>query len=372
MNKSFIYGVDLGSLQSIEQKGATFKNERQENEDILAILKRSGVQSIRLRLFVDPTSKEGKPYGGGDNTLDSTLNFAKRAQKAGFLLILDFHYSDFWADPGKQFIPKGWPTTLEALKAKVFSYTKDVLLVFKNAGIFFTHIQVGNEITNGMLWPVGRLYTDKTLVKDGFRHLSVLLNSAILAVRDVFIDTKVIIHLDRGGDKELYEHFFTNLLPLLEPIDVIGLSYYPYWHGSLTDLAENISNLQAKFPYEIMIMETSYAYTGKEEGHPFVVTDSKTPVQDGFPPYTPAGQKSYLKTLFKLAFDLKIAGLFYWEPAWIYVEGDTWATKEGRAYTNESEKSDGNEWANQALFNELGEALPALFAYNEFKEENNV
>lgn len=395
MKKAFIYGADISSLASLEALGATFKNTDGQAEDLFVILKSTGFQAIRLRLFVNPYSEDGEPYGGGTNDLPRTLALAKRANMHGFPVILNFHYSDFWADPGKQIPPKDWQLALfDELLNRINIYTTETLEAFREEKINLSHIQIGNEVTNGMLWPDGALDKNAEYLKqmanridkrwapytnieisedetggDGYFALGSFLNAGIRAAKKVYPESKIIIHLDRGGSKAVYESFFKTIYPLLVELDVIGLSYYPYWHGSFSDLAENVRFLKANYKEEIMIMETSYAYTGEENEQPYVVSNTKTPVPAGFPPYSKAGQAEYLKRLFNQVSELDIAGLVYWEPAWISVPGDTWATAAGRAYINEEDKADGNEWANQALFDADGHALPALSAYLNYKKE---
>ncbi|HZJ89639.1 MAG TPA: glycosyl hydrolase 53 family protein [Bacilli bacterium] len=394
MKHHFTYGADISSLASLEELGATFKDKDGTTKDLFVLLKDAGFTSIRLRLFVDPYSLDGEPYGGGTNDLARTLSLAKRANAHGFPVVLNFHYSDFWADPGKQIVPKAWQQMhFDELLGQINNYTLEVLQAFRAENINISHIQIGNEVTNGMLWPDGRLYETEEYVRhmagyidkrwapytnidikeneagEGYFTLGCFLNAGINAARKIYPESKIIIHLDRGGDQALYQEFFTNIHPLLLDFDVIGLSYYPYWHGSFSDLTENVRYLQANYKEEIMIMETSYAYAGEDGDKPFVVTNTKTPVPDGFPPYTKDGQAAYLTMLFKKVRALEIAGLYYWEPAWIVVPGDSWATAAGRAYINESDKEDGNEWGNQALFDQTGAPLPALYAYLNYLKE---
>lgn len=394
MKHEFTYGADISSLASLEQLGATFKTKEGATKDLFVLLKEAGFTSIRLRLFVDPYSEEGEPYGGGTNDLARTLSLAKRANLNGFPVVLNFHYSDFWADPGKQIPPKAWQNALfDELLVRINRYTTETLEAFRKENINISHIQIGNEVTNGMLWPDGKLYEtaeykrqmagriDKRWAPytniditeneagEGYFTLGAFLNAGINAAHKIYPESKIIIHLDRGGDKPLYEKFFRNIHPLLLDFDVIGLSYYPYWHGSFSDLKENVRYLQANFKEEIMIMETSYAYSGAETNEPFVVTNSKVPVPEAFPPYTKEGQAQYLTALFKTVNELEIAGVYYWEPAWIVTPGDTWATEAGRIYINETHKASGNEWGNQALFDEKGDPLPALYTYLNYKKE---
>ncbi len=370
MEHNFIYGADISSLLTLEARGITFKDANNQVSDLFVILKDAGFKSIRLRLWVDPKSNDGAAYEGGNNDLEVTVALAKRAYSHGLKIVLDLHYSDFWADPGKQFIPKAWHTlAFSELVRIVYMYTASVLKRFDNEKIPLHYVQVGNEITNGILWPHGKLFEENTLITGGYERLSALLNSGIKAVREFSPQSKVIMHLDRGGDVNLYKEFFSVMYPLLSPFDIIGLSYYPYWHGTFNDLQTNITYLQSHYVEDIMIMETSYAYSGEKGDEPYVVSDENTPAPDGFPPFTLDGQKQFMHMLLIFAAENEIAGVFYWEPAWLVAPGDTWASKAGREYIGETHKNDGNEWGNQALFTNEGTPLPALYAFKEIKKE---
>lgn len=368
-NDLFFFGVDISSYPSLRQDGVSYFDIDGNKKDLLTILNEAGITRLRMRLFVNPYSREKMPYGGGNNSLELILPFAKEAQNAGFSLILDLHYSDFWADPGKQILPKSWQDlSYTALLAKIYEYTKKTLLTFNQNGVTFEYIQVGNEITNGILWPHAKLYDEGELVVGAYQKLAALLNEGLKAINEVSPHSKKVIHLDRGGDKTLYETWFKNMIKLLLPFDVIALSYYPYWHGTLLDLENTINYLKAHYNYEIIIMETSYAFSAKKDNAPFVVNE--TLMNKDLPyPFTVEGQNEYLKALFSLGYNTKIHGIMYWEPAWLLTPESTWATKEGMAYINETHKETGNEWANQALFSFDGVALPSLYAYLNFKEE---
>lgn len=367
MKKELRIGMDISSLPSLIEKGLYSLGTK---EGFLSYLKSKGVDSIRLRLFVDPSDDEGNSYGGGHTDLLTVLDFAKKLTQLGLDFVLDFHYSDFWADPGKQFLPKAWKDlTFDALINKIYHYTREVLLVFYFNKVKVSSIQIGNEITNGMLWPHGKLYENGVEIEGGFDRLGLLLKSASRAVREIYPTSEVILHLDRGGDKKLYQEWFSRIEEQHVEFDTIGLSYYPYWHGTLDDLEENIKAIQKRFKKKIMIMETSYAYTNKIANAPLVVSEKTITRSSQWPPYpfTKEGQKAFMVDLITKLKQLNVDGLYYWEPAWLFLSNDTWATKEGREYIKETHKSDGNEWANQALFDEHGDDNPVLEIFNQLK-----
>lgn len=367
--KHFVYGMDTSSLPRLEEAGLQAFKEK----DLLTTLADHGVRCIRLRLWLDPYDESGHPYGGGTNDLKTTLAFAKRIQEAGFDILLDFHYSDFWADPGKQIMPKAWVgLSHNQLIDVIERYTSETLMVFKNKGIEIKYIQTGNEITNGMLWPDAKLYDNDVAIAGGFMRLSDLLIAANKACRAIYPRAEIIIHLDRGGDKQLYEHWFKQISDQLN-YDVIGLSYYPYWHGSLASLEANILTIKGLFAKKVMVMETAYAYRNELEGVPLVMTESRLEKKNDWPPYpfTKEGQAAFMADLINCLIKLSVDGLFYWEPAWLLASGDTWATEAGRRYINETHKKDGNEWVNQALFDLEGKANPALDVFKKLKGEHD-
>lgn len=234
-------GMDLSTLIEVESCGGKFYDGA-EAEDAVAILKRYGLNAVRIRLFNDPYSEKGEPYGAGTNDLETALALAKRARKAGLDILLDYHYSDFWADPGKQFIPKAWKGySVEELEQAVYDYTRETLLAFESKGLLPDMVQVGNELTNGLLWPYGR--------KPEYDNIARFVSAGIRAVREIsgqallagFLDEKikVMIHLDNGGNNEMYRDWFDHYVERGEDFDIIGLSYYPFWHGTF-DMLEYI------------------------------------------------------------------------------------------------------------------------------------
>ena len=191
----FIKGVDLSTLLEVERCGGKFFDHGKEG-DVLDILKSYGVNSVRLRLWNDPYTADGKPYGAGTNDLPTTIALAKRALDKGMGFLLDFHYSDFWTDPGKQFIPKAWRGyTVEQLEQAMYDFTKIVLEKLKSEDVFPTMVQVGNELSNGMLWPYGQV--------PEYDNLAKFVSAGIRGVRSVDKEIPIMIHLDNGGNNEL-------------------------------------------------------------------------------------------------------------------------------------------------------------------------
>lgn len=374
-------GMDLSTLIEVESCGGKFYDGA-EAEDAVAILKRYGMNAVRIRLFNDPYSEKGEPYGAGTNDLETALALAKRARKAGLDILLDYHYSDFWADPGKQFIPKAWKGySVEELEQAVYDYTRETLLAFESKDLLPDMVQVGNELTNGLLWPYGRKPEYDNIarfVSAGIRAVREISGQALLAgLRDEKI--KVMIHLDNGGNNEMYRDWFDHYVERGEDFDVIGLSYYPFWHGTFDMLEYNMKDIAERYHKELIIAEVSMGFTMEDYAayerlapseRKGMATRQELVDRIEFP-MTKEGQRDFMKELFRRLKQVPehlARGFFYWEPAWIPVEGSGWATKSSLAYIEDPGPC-GNEWANQALFDYEGHALPSLAAIRDYQPE---
>lgn len=371
MNLEYIKGMDISTLKEVEACGGKFYDHG-EQKDLLEILKSYGVNSVRLRLWNDPYAEDGSPYGAGTNDLDTTIALARRAKNAGMGFLLDFHYSDFWTDPGKQVKPKAWAGfSAEKLEQAVFDYTKEVLCRLREENVFPSMVQIGNEITNGLLWPEGG--------KPEYDNIARFVNAGIRAVKEVDREVKIMIHLDNGGNHELYREWFDHYMERGEDFDVIGLSYYPFWHGSLADLEYNMNDIAVRYQKDLVIAEVSMGYTMEDyaeyeklppEERKGMATRPEVAARAEYP-MTVQGQCDFMEDLLgRLAKvpENRGRGFYYWEPAWIPVPGSGWATKESLAYIKENGPC-GNEWANQALFDYEGNALKTLEVIRDFKAE---
>ena len=350
---NFIKGMDISMLEALEAAGAAYYLNG-KREDIFSILKKCGADMIRLRLWEDPYDENGHPYGGGTNDLQTTIRIAQRASTYGLPFMLDFHYSDFWADPVKQIKPKAWKNLNgQDLKTAVYLHTKNVLKSFKNKGLDPSLVQIGNEITKGFLWPDGHV--------DHIEAMADLIKIGIQGVREEFPDTKIMLHLDFGTDNNLYRHWFDKILPFGLDFDIIGMSYYPHWNGSLASLLDNMNDISERYDKDIIIAETSIGYTTDALGCKGMIFSESEEAATGYPA-TKNGQEDYLRDLCKVIKSVKNhrgVGVFYWEPAWLPIPDCTWAEKTGCKYINDSGEI-GNPMANQALFDGEGNANPAL------------
>jgi len=341
--RDFIRGVDASEAPWILELGGKYFDSGVEKHP-LDILAEHGVNWIRLRVWNDPYTPEGIPYGGGNCDPERITRFAVEVKRRGLKLLVNFHYSDWWADPGRQSKPKAWANlSFTELVRAIYEWTYNTLNYMKSMGATPDIVQVGNEVNNGFLWPEG-----STSNWEGF---TVLLKSAIRAVRDASPETKVAIHL-AGVEVEFYEYFLSKLAASGVEFDIIGISYYPYYHGSLSRLRELLRALSRRYPdKEIVILETAYAWTLSDaDGHPNIFGLREHEITGGYKASI-QGQASYLRDLVELVYTETSGrgrGVFYFGATWIPVKGAGWKTGEG------------NPWENQALFDFNGNALPSL------------
>lgn len=371
-----IKGMDISTLVEEELCGARYYDDGEE-KDAIEILRSYGANSVRLRLWNDPYDGQGNPYGAGTNDLERTIELAKRAKAAGMTWLLDLHYSDFWADPGKQYPPKAWADhTAEQLITDVGSYTREVLERLKKEDLLPYMVQTGNELTNGCCWPLGNRAYGAPAKRGSVPYFNPILKdmlaAGIRAVREVSPESIVMLHLDNGGNNALYRDWFDGYFGSegAEDFDVIGLSYYPFWHGSFEMLENNMRDIAERYGKELVIAEVSMGhsmedyrrYEGLEPDALKGMATRQELVDRLAYPMTPEGQKQFMDELSCIIRRIPgglCRGYYYWEPAWIPVPGCGWATEASLGYIHDKGPC-GNEWANQALFDYNGNALPAL------------
>ena len=338
-----VLGGDVSALPVLESHGATY-SDGGVTGDALDILQSYGSNSFRLRLFVNPDGSD--PIA--DQDLAYTIALAQRVKANGASLLLDLHYSDTWADPGKQYKPSAWSSlNFNQLKQRVYDYTKSVVEQFDVAGALPDMIQIGNEIDNGTLWSDGQLWRWDLSESAEFDNLASLLSSGISGARDgapVGNEPEVLIHHSKGADWDTTSYYFDRLLPRLQAngtdIDAIGYSYYPAWHyngpgdGDIADLQQNLSNTATTYSKPVYVVETGFAYTGAqwEPSYEFAVSEN--------------GQKQFLQAVVDAVEAVpgdQGKGVYWWYPE----ATSTWGLsiwKDGR----------------YGLFDQSGDALPAL------------
>lgn len=292
---TYAVGADLSFLKMAEDSGTVFKDNG-EPKPGLEIFKDHGYNWIRLRLFHSPDRLP--------NDLEYTIELAQEAQERGFKFLLDYHYADSWADPGKQPIPAAWQgLSVDVLADSVFEYTKRTIEAFREAGVMPEMVQVGNEIRNGMLWPTGKL-------PDNWDNFAKLVRAGVEGIETGRGDARpplMMIHYDQGADPEGARAFYEKFNSYGIEYDIIGLSYYPWWHGNLLALRRNLISLVNNFEKDIIVVETAYNWRESEyEGElaPY--------------PETPEGQREFLESVNETLLNIaspKIKGIFWWEPA---------------------------------------------------------
>lgn len=270
-NKSFTLGADISWVTEMESAGHKFYTAAGVEKDCFELMKDYGLNAIRLRVWVDPSA-----HGNWCNTADF-VSKARRAAAAGMDIMVDFHYSDWWADPAKQFKPAAWVGLgLEELKNAFEAHTRSVLLALKEAGITPKWVQVGNEITSGFLWDKDKnlscasydVKSDGVTYAENWANIGAFFNIGYKAVKSIFKDTIVIAHIDNGYDRELYDWFFDKLEENGAKWDMIGMSIYPYWAAQtksgykadavISDCIKNISYVAKKYSCDVMIVETGF------------------------------------------------------------------------------------------------------------------
>lgn len=242
-------GADISYLPELEAKGIQF-SDKGVKKDAIEILQSHGFNYVRLRLFHNPSLDSGYSPGKGFCDLANTLAMAKRVKASGMKLLLDFHYSDYWADPGKQYKPAAWKNlNFTELKKALYDYTKEVMLALKAQGTLPDMVQVGNEINHGIVWPEGNVANI-----DGTAQL---INAGTAAVKAVHPTVQLMLHVALGGQNHESIFFIDNMLARGVPFDVIGQSYYPKWHGTLSDLENNLNDLSRRYNKDVMVVEYS-------------------------------------------------------------------------------------------------------------------
>ena len=330
-------GADVSSLQRAVDLGAQYYTAAGTAADPLDILRDAGVNYIRLRVWNNPVS--------GYNNAAKVLAYARTVKAKGFKLLIDFHYSDTWADPGKQFVPKAWAGhTLAQLEKDVYDYTYDVCTSLKRQGTTPDSVQIGNEINVGMLWPAG--YVNNS----DFGPLAGLLNAGYDATKACHRKTQVLVHTALAENIGAARWFYDGITAAGAKWDITALSYYCMWHGSLANLSTVIGDMKSRYGKPVVIAETAYPYTSENFDHLENIILSEAPC-DGIPA-TRQGQAQQFTAVQDTAREAGAIGVFYWEPTWTAIDGNGWDT--------EDIENSGNAWENMAVFDDRGRVNPYI------------
>ncbi len=341
----WVRGADISSLPELEYHGGVLRRDG-EAVDSLSLLKAEGLNAVRIKVWNDPGHPDHFPANQTGpqrfNGPEQVVALARRAQAAGLRIMLDFHYSDWWADPQKQFMPHAWQgLALPELCERLYLFTVDILQRVQAEGIEVSWVQVGNEVSHGMLWPLGFL-------PGNWPALAALLRAGVAAVREAAPAAQVVLHLDAGCDQILYRHWFDQAQALDVQWDCIGLSFYPCWHGSLPHLAENLQLLAERYNCPLLVVETAYPrQLDRQRNGQWLLQHT------GAEPYpaTPEGQAEFLRALAAVLRAVPNGlgqGIFYWEPALLPLP-------------------DGSRgvWQNATLLADDGEVIPSLTALGQ-------
>lgn len=387
LSNDFIRGVDISSLAAFEDAGISFYYLDGTKGDMFDILAGAGVNYVRLKIWNNPydSSSPYKGYGGGNSDLSKAKKLGKRATDAGMKVFIDFHYSDFWCDPEKQFAPKEWSSySLEQKKQAVYGYTSWALGELLDYGVNVGIVQIGNE-TNGSMCGVGGLYDDVWDLSSG---VAALMQQGCYAVDDINAKYgKSILKALHFTDLNENGQWYASCLNKQGvDYDIYSTSYYPMWHGTASDLTTNLTAIAKKYNKKVMVAETAYPYTLQN------LDDTSNTVSEYCMNYTNysvsvAGQAQAVKSIceavnkvntnYKSGYGL---GAFYWEPSWIPTSGSArgtygtgWASSTSGNFElvyNSSVKffsttDKGSSWENMALFDTKGVAMKSLYVFND-------
>jgi arabinogalactan endo-1,4-beta-galactosidase len=373
-NEPLLAGGDVSVLPLMERHGAVYRDREGKARDALAILREAGHNIARLRLYEGPgpgSGNEGYHWPAGSMDLPDLLKLAKRCADLGMQIELTFHYSDFWTNSKTQNVPAAWRAQLDKLpddaarfarlRQLVFERTRDVMQALQRQGTTPQYVSVGNEIEHGMLYPYGQLQ-GKTL--DGnWQRLGALLQAGYDGVKAVSPSSRVIVHLDDGGNVAKYRHYFDHLRRENVQFDVIGASYYPFWTkrtvAQLTAFAQEITK---RYDRDLFVMEAGFNWTPNlPNGYPGQLSDN------GLYPAsmsTPEGQAAFVDELLgALRRTDRVLGVLYWDPVMIETPGIGWAVRDADG------KAGPNVVSNTTLFDFQGRALPVLDTWRKHMQE---
>ena len=376
--EDFILGVDASIVPSLEAGGVKYYDYNGEEADIFETLAKSGVNYIRVRVWNDPFDANGNGYGGGNCNIDTAIEIGKRATKYGMKLLVDFHYSDFWADPAKQMCPKAWQgMNIDEKKVALYDYTKECLQKLKKAKVDVGMVQLGNE-TNGAM--AGEKI---------WMNIYWLMDAGSRATREVFPKALIAVHFANPEKVTNYQDYAKKLNYYKLDYDIFASSYYPYWHGSLDNLSTLLSEIAETYGKKVMVAETSYAYTPDDTDF-FGNTISLGSAVEKAYPFTVQGQANLVRDVIDTIANRTTNGIgvFYWECAWINAGGSNydenlllwethgsgWASSYAKSYDPDDAGKyyGGSACDNQALFDANGKPLESLKVFSLVRNGNTV
>ena len=375
--EDFFLGMDVSSVLSLEASGVRYRDTDGTEKDLFALLSENGVNLIRVRVWNDPFDSDGNGYGGGNNNIEAAVEIGRRAAAYGLPLLVDFHYSDFWADPSKQQTPKAWEgMDIKAKAEALYTYTADCLSRLKAEGIRVSMVQLGNE-TNGRM-------CGERIWMNIVHHL---MKAGSRAVREVYPDALVAVHFTNPESADTMLNYASKLAYYDLDYDVFGTSYYPYWHGTLDNLRQVLGEIAETYGKKVMVMETSYAYT-LEDGDFSGNTIGEGGGYEKYWPVTVQGQSNALQDVVRTVQEAGGIGVCWWEGAWIPVGTEsfeensrlweTYGSGWAASYAGSYDPADAGKYyggcacENQAMFDFEGRALPSLATFRLLRTGQEV
>lgn len=374
ISDDFYRGMDASAVLALENSGVKYYNFDGEEQDVFMTLAQAGVNYIRLRVWNDPYDENGNGYGGGNNDVATAIALGQRATKYGMKVCIDFHYSDFWADPKKQFVPKAWEgMDIEEKYDALYNFTLESLTQLLDAGVDVGMVQIGNEINNGMSGE-----TDVANVRK-------LLTAGSKAVREAAANSGkeilVAVHYTNIDDMKKLDTLLTGLQVKEIDYDIVGLSFYPYWHGTIEDLKNAIIHIRDTYGKKVYVAENAYCYTAEDGDGSANSVEGTDDLAEGYSASV-QGQANEVRDVCAAASEAGAEGVFYWEGTWIPVGpadadnsdlwekyGSGWASSYASGYDpkDAGQYYGGCSWDNQAMFDFTGHPLASLNVFKYLK-----
>ena len=374
ISDDFYRGMDASAVLALENSGVKYYNFDGEEQDVFMTLAQAGVNYIRLRVWNDPYDENGNGYGGGNNDVATAITLGQRATKYGMKVCIDFHYSDFWADPKKQFVPKAWEgMDIEEKSDALYNFTLESLTQLLDAGVDVGMVQIGNEINNGMSGE-----TDVANVRK-------LLTAGSKAVREAAANSGkeilVAVHYTNIDDMKKLDTLLTGLQVKEIDYDIVGLSFYPYWHGTIEDLKNAIIHIRDTYGKKVYVAENAYCYTAEDGDGSANSVEGTDDLAEGYSASV-QGQANEVRDVCAATSESGAEGIFYWEGTWIPVGpadadnsalwekyGSGWASSYASGYDpkDAGQYYGGCSWDNQAMFDFTGHPLASLKVFKYLK-----
>ena len=374
ISDDFYRGMDASAVLALENSGVKYYNFDGEKQDVFMTLAQAGVNYIRLRVWNDPYDENGNGYGGGNNDVATAIALGQRATKYGMKVCIDFHYSDFWADPKKQFVPKAWEgMDIEEKSDALYNFTLESLTQLLDAGVDVGMLQIGNEINNGMSGE-----TDPANIRK-------LLTAGSKAVREAAVNSGkeilVAVHYTNIDDMKKLDTLLTGLQVKEIDYDIVGLSFYPYWHGTMDDLKNAITHIRNTYGKKVYVAENAYCYTAEDGDGSANSVEGTDDLAEGYSASV-QGQANEVRDVCAAASEAGAEGVFYWEGTWIPVGpadadnsdlwekyGSGWASSYASGYDpkDAGQYYGGCSWDNQAMFDFTGHPLASLNVFKYLK-----